>query len=197
MKMDITKMDITKVVEEIVMQAKETREEFIIETIHPYCEDILQIKINKEELKQILLNGIQKRQSCEDCRICNKWDECPCGKEGHKNGTSIGYSIGECKEYEPCGDCISREKAVKIVLPYVDGDLIADELKHLSPVTPQPKIGKWLDCYKEMPIFNAGGFTETKHVGWTCSCCGENHFWIKSDYCPNCGAKMEVLNEKE
>ena len=38
----------------------------------------------------------------EDCRNCKKWDECPCGKEGHINGTSIGYSIGECKEYEPC-----------------------------------------------------------------------------------------------
>lgn len=99
--------------------------------------------------------------------------------------------LEELRQEHTCEGCISREKAIKIVLPYVDGDLIADELKHLSPVTPQPKIGKWIDCYKEMPIFNAGGFTETKHVGWTCSCCGENNFWIKSDYCPNCGAKME------
>lgn len=37
----------------------------------------------------------------KDCRNCKKWDECPCGKEGHTNGTSNGYSIGECKEYEP------------------------------------------------------------------------------------------------
>lgn len=58
--------DITKMVEEIAMQAKENQEEFIIETIHPYCENILQIKINKEELKQILLNGIRKQQPCED-----------------------------------------------------------------------------------------------------------------------------------
>lgn len=35
------------------------------------------------------------------CTNCKKWDECPCGKEGHINGTSIGYSIGECKDYEP------------------------------------------------------------------------------------------------
>lgn len=103
--------DITKMVEGIAMQAKETQEEFIIETIHPYCEDILQIKINKEELKQILLNGIQKQQPYEDCRSCKKWDKCPCGKEGHENGTSIGYSIGECKEYESSEDCISRENA--------------------------------------------------------------------------------------
>lgn len=64
MKMDF---DITKTVEKIVMQAEENLEEFIIETIHPYCEDVLQIKINKEELKQILLNSVQKQLPCEDC----------------------------------------------------------------------------------------------------------------------------------
>ena len=35
-----------------------------------------------------------------DCRRCKKWSECPCGKEGHENGNSIGYSVGECREYE-------------------------------------------------------------------------------------------------
>lgn len=60
-------MDITKMVDQIIMQAKENQTEFIIETIQPYCENILQMKINKEELKQILLNGIQKQQPCDDC----------------------------------------------------------------------------------------------------------------------------------
>ena len=36
----------------------------------------------------------------KDCRYCDKWEECPCGKKGHDNGTSIGYSIGECKDYK-------------------------------------------------------------------------------------------------
>ena len=36
-----------------------------------------------------------------DCRDCNKWETCECGKQGHDKGTSIGYSIGECKEYVP------------------------------------------------------------------------------------------------
>lgn len=61
------KFDITKMVEEIAMQAKENQEEFIFETIRPYCENVLQMKINKEELKQILLNSVQKQQPCEDC----------------------------------------------------------------------------------------------------------------------------------
>ena len=64
--------DISKMVEEIVIQAKENQEEFIFETIFPYCENILQMKIDKEELKQILLNGMQKQQSCEK-QIVKDW----------------------------------------------------------------------------------------------------------------------------
>lgn len=59
--------DITKMVETISTQARENQEEFIFETIQPYCENILQIKINKKELEQILLRGMQKQQTCDDC----------------------------------------------------------------------------------------------------------------------------------
>ncbi len=55
------KWDMTKVVEEIATQAKENQEEFIFETIHPYCENILQMKINKEELKRIILRGVRPK----------------------------------------------------------------------------------------------------------------------------------------
>ena len=37
----------------------------------------------------------------EDCRNCKQYKLCPCGEKGHENGTSIGYSIGECKDYKP------------------------------------------------------------------------------------------------
>lgn len=66
------KFDITKITEEIIMQAKETQAEFIIETIQPYCENILQTIIDKEELKQILLNGMQKQQTYEK-QIIKDW----------------------------------------------------------------------------------------------------------------------------
>ena len=36
----------------------------------------------------------------EDCRNCQEWESCSCGKIGHDNGTSVGYSIGECKHYK-------------------------------------------------------------------------------------------------
>ena len=36
----------------------------------------------------------------KDCRNCQEWESCPCGKIDHDKETSIGYSIGECKEYK-------------------------------------------------------------------------------------------------
>ena len=65
MRIDIGK-EVKEIVEEMTMQAIENQEEFIFETIRPYCENVLQIKINKEGLKQILLNNVQKQQPCED-----------------------------------------------------------------------------------------------------------------------------------
>lgn len=48
------------------------------------------------------LERMKKRlRSMEDCRNCKQYGSCPCGKRGHDNGTSIGYSIGECKDFEP------------------------------------------------------------------------------------------------
>jgi hypothetical protein len=55
-----------------------------------------------------LLKNHYKKEPCDDCRNCKKWGDCECGRKGHINGTSIGYSIGECKDYEPCDYAISR-----------------------------------------------------------------------------------------
>lgn len=116
--------------------------------------------------------------------------------------TYEGKTIREWAEIitkqQPCDDCISREEVIDLVADYdLNMDQVVKGIHALPSITPQPKVGEWIDCYKEMPIFNAGGFTETKHVGWTCSCCKENNFWIKSDYCPNCGAKMEGEDKNE
>lgn len=114
----IMEFDISKMVEEIVLQAKENQEEFIFETIYPYCENILQIKINKEELKQILLNGTQKQQPSEDC-------------------------ISRAKALEMLGDVpenwTDTEKEIQEVNDYRWFKSILEEL---PPVTPQPFINK-------------------------------------------------------
>lgn len=92
----------TKVVEEIVMQAEENLEEFIIETIHPYCENILQIKISKEELKQILLNGIQQPNRCDSCIHSEEQDGSNCYE--------CVKGISDNFEAQPTdADCISRK----------------------------------------------------------------------------------------
>lgn len=85
------KWDMTKVVEEIVTQCKETEEEFVFETIRPYCENILQLKINKEELNRIILRGVRPNGKWikDNCSICgygvrpwNNTPYCPnCGAE--------------------------------------------------------------------------------------------------------------------
>jgi len=69
--------------------------------------------ISKDAILYMMLEKIDRLTESEDCRNCKKWNKCPCGKEGHENGTSIGYSIGECKDYEPCEDAISRQAVLK------------------------------------------------------------------------------------
>lgn len=54
----------------------------------------------------------------DNCRKCALWERCPCGKAGHENGTSVGYSIGECKMYDPIE--IARQYAPKFDKPVVD-----------------------------------------------------------------------------
>lgn len=70
----------------------------------------------------VVISKWLEQEPCEDCRTCNKWSECECGEKGHKNSTSIGYSIGNCKNYEPCKDCTNKE-FVEIVVSYPPADL--------------------------------------------------------------------------
>lgn len=90
--------DITKVVEEMSVRIRETQEDFILDTIFPYCQETLQRKINKAELKQIILRGSRPNgkwieieidagefiYKCTKCgmRVINPYKYCPnCGAE--------------------------------------------------------------------------------------------------------------------
>ena len=82
-----------------------------------------------------------------------------------------------------CGDAISREAVIdcfKKWQPYLATRLwdFEQELSALPSVTPQPKIGHWI-------------FDEILDKHYYCSECKSMgvDYW---DYCPNCGAKMEV-----
>ena len=97
-------------------------------------------------------------------------------------------------EQEPCGDCISREaakRAVRNIYPvdteydctlYDKVDVLC-VLSDLPPVTPQPKMGKWIKNAEEWQNIDPPYF---------CSECG-NASLRKRPYCDSCGAKMAEI----
>ena len=65
-------------------------------------EDIETIYLLATKEYEIMYTGdLQPKQQLHDCRDCKKWIMCPCGLSGHVEGTSIGFSIGECKDFDP------------------------------------------------------------------------------------------------
>ena len=91
-------------------------------------------------------------------------------------------------------DLISRQAAIDYLLDalydldeedYVDKEFIEEELKRVPSVQPKQKTGQWIfmkDC-----------------EDWFCSNCKDIFMLLEGtpkdnnyNYCPNCGAKMEV-----
>ena len=58
---------VSSIVEKISEKVTETHEEFIFETIRPYCEDVVQMKISKRDLEQALLKYYGKNNLGVDC----------------------------------------------------------------------------------------------------------------------------------
>jgi rubrerythrin len=110
----------------------------------------------------------------------------------------------EALEQEPCEDAISRKEALEALeqeepLVWCDGaDEIAaynqwssdvDTIKNIPSVQPKPKTGHWEPMWY-------GGYADGCPVWeeWDCSECGYEHNGLEdtlTNYCPNCGAKME------
>ena len=86
---------------------------------------------------------------------------------------------------EKCGDCISRQEVLDLfaekcdaVRPYHE---VWQAVKELPPVEPERKPGHWTPRNSFL-------------LKYRCSECGRAS--EKYDYCPNCGAKMEALNDE-
>lgn len=112
----------------------------------------------------------------------------------------------EALSTEPCEDCISRTQAIKAMdelenedieaygcsIPEgFDGERARQAICLLPSVQPKPKTGHWIE---------KDGFDGDTY--YDCSECGESWTTIEGTpwnngmkYCPNCGAKMETLNE--
>ena len=101
-----------------------------------------------------------------------------------KLNIAIGKAL-EALKAEPCGDAVSREALLEkleewdwqdLYLPVHFKELVDD----LPSVTPKQRTGKWI------LVRNKLGAT----IDRICSCCNRSHEKT-SDFCPNCGAKME------
>lgn len=91
-------------------------------------------------------------------------------------------------------DLISRQAAIEACLNGWNYDMetikhIQDNIRRLPSV--QPKTAYWIDVSGDVPIYNAGGFTEKRKIGVKCSNCQRLNTWCEFDYCPYCGTKME------
>lgn len=58
-------MEYADFVEKCVKEYKETENEFVYQLIYPFCETVVEKKLSKAELEQILKKGMQKSISLE------------------------------------------------------------------------------------------------------------------------------------
>jgi hypothetical protein len=113
--------------------------------------------------------------------------------------------IALCMEEEQCGDCISREAVLRInechhgQMPNHVNFQIYEEIQALPSVSPTPKMGKWIvdDSYN---VRNFGKAVyhysvHCKDCGWHWDYSTDKEGSLPSNYCPNCGLKMEAQNE--
>ena len=104
-------------------------------------------------------------------------------------------------EQEPCEDVISRQAVINAIdkwvknrhilmtLPPNEVTPLFESVHELPSVNPQePKTGHWMNRGKQGEVLPF-------YMRYECSICGETA--DKSNYCPNCGAKMLELQESE
>ena len=137
--------------------------------------------------------------NCDECSLCYEQ-----GNMGEQK-QALDMAI-KALEQQPCEDAISRQAAIEVAKQYWYKPDIAGTLEELPSVHPKPKTGHWIGTrrvgcgfgeYKEyiVPIKD-GIVTDSCH----CSECGEwltrsDEYECSARYCPNCGAKMEEVEE--
>lgn len=131
-------------------------------------------------------------------------------QDNYKSDDEYDYSTDEYQEIvdafdmaiaalkaEPCEDSVNREAALKALCYacsiHQNGGKCSrcdgyNAISDLPPVTPKQKTGKW----KIVQVLH-GEWEGTKK--YACDKCGEKVGVFKSNYCPNCGAKMEGESE--
>lgn len=135
--------------------------------------------MTREEMKE--LKGLAASMGLYD-------DKNPC-----KRAVILGKAI-KALEQEPCKDAISRQAVLdkKKLVELEDGQsfycISPEDVETLQPVTPQPKSGEWIVHEKPYGI----RYLECPY----CNIWYLNEHLIRNSFCPNCGAKMIVLQER-
>lgn len=98
-------------------------------------------------------------------------------------------------EQESCEDCISRKVVKEQMIKYgfKAPDMTVTEFVEdcLPSVTPTRPTGKWIVC----DVVKFGDFVGTEK--YECSKCHHRVGAFKSNFCPNCGARMTESEDKE
>ena len=117
--------------------------------------------------------------------------------DGSELAKAFNYLWEKYVEQEPCDDAISRDAVLEKAV-YTETEegwggytVDVDYIKSLPSVTSEPKTGHWIE---------KDGFDGDTY--YDCSECGESWTTIEGNpwnngmkYFPNCGAKMEEVEE--
>lgn len=110
----------------------------------------------------------------------------------------IHFALSEGGDKEYADDVYEMEKTISEYvenheMPFIPGLTITASTNDELPITEYVplKRGQWVLGHVEPGYFTPGG-----NRPWICSECGQVISWRldkpKENYCPNCGAKMEV-----
>lgn len=115
----------------------------------------------------------------------------------------LGYELGQ--KIEPCEDCVSRQALLRKMNTktheYGNGLGFCKEwvelINSMPPVLPKRKQGEWIEkvhnfekCWAECSVCGKTASGRSKDTGW-------GYTYSYTDYCPNCGARMESEESDE
>ena len=144
--------------------------------------------MNSAEKQTVLhcLKSMIDETACEECPLYGMTGTVHCEKD------CVRLAINTL-EQEPCTDAISRQAVLEIQEKYAEHIgatkfwQMRDDIKALQPVTPQPKMGRWIDIMVgDIPAQACDKCKAFYPLAYT----GGGH-----KYCPNCGRKMQEVKE--
>lgn len=138
-----------------------------------------------------------EQQPCEDWHDVQS-DEMTL-EQARQAVKDLRKKLADHLEQEPCEDAISRKEAIdevkRIKISLGGKDIFQNESKEsivkilddLPSVTPQPKVGHWIENAPEYQNIDPP---------YICSECGNLHL-RKTNYCDQCGCRMVEQQESE